>query len=113
MIDLEKKHLDTVLRILALRIPECEVWAFGSRVRSAIQGRARGTAKKYSDLDLAVIAHEKIGWEKLEELKLAMSESDLPISVDILDCNSISDNFRKIIEQNHEVLRQPDTGPAQ
>jgi len=107
MIDLEKKHLDTVLRILALRIPECEVWAFGSRVRSALQGQARGTAKKYSDLDLAVLAREKLGWEKLEELKLAMSESDLPITVDILDCSSISDSFKKIIELNHEVLQRP------
>ena len=96
MIDLEKRHLDTVLRVLALHIPECEVWAFGSRVR--VQGtadRGQGTVKKYSDLDLALIADKELDWKKLEELKLAMSESDLPMMVDILDCNSISDSFKK------------------
>lgn len=109
MIDLEKKHLDTVLRILALRVPECEVWAFGSRVQATDNKlRAAGArAKKFSDLDLAIIADKEIGWRKLEELKLAMSESDLPITVDILDCNSISDSFRKIIERNYEVVQQP------
>ncbi len=99
MIDLEKKHLDTVAGILAARVPECEVWAFGSRVR------AQGKAKKYSDLDLAVRAREKLDWKRLEELKLAMSESDLPITTDILDYNAISDSFREIIREHHEVVQ--------
>lgn len=101
MIDLEKKHLDIVRNILALRAPDCEVWAFGSRVR------AQGAAGKYSDLDLAVIAREGIGWMRIEELKLAMSESDLPIMVDILDYNAVSDGFRGVIARNHEVVWKP------
>lgn len=108
MIDLEKKYLDIVRSILALRAPGCEVWAFGSRVRSTIQDQVRDVkpwhTKKYSDLDLAVVAREKLDWQQIEDLKLAISESDLPIMVDILDYNAVSDGFKAIIWQNHEVL---------
>ena len=47
MIDASPSQLDTVTRILAGHVPECEVRVFGSR--------ATWTAKDYSDLDLAVV----------------------------------------------------------
>ena len=97
MIDLDKKHLETVARILAEQTPECEAWAFGSRVE--------GTAKKYSDLDLAVFG--RFDAKKLEELRLAFSESDLPMTVDVVDFNAVSENFKEIIRRRHEVIQTP------
>ena len=47
MLDITPEHLQIVRDILQKNIPRREVWAFGSRVK--------GTAKRYSDLDLAVI----------------------------------------------------------
>jgi predicted nucleotidyltransferase len=47
MIDLSPHFLTTVKSILERRVPEREVWAFGSRVKA--------TARKFSDLDLAIL----------------------------------------------------------
>ncbi len=52
MIDIAKKDLDLVVSILRKYVPQCEVWAFGSRVTSR--------ARSYSDLDLAIVSHEKL-----------------------------------------------------
>ncbi|MDD2716510.1 MAG: nucleotidyltransferase domain-containing protein [Candidatus Wallbacteria bacterium] len=96
MIDLNPGHLDTVKRILAEHVPDCEVRAFGSRVTR--------TAKAYSDLDLAIVSPNPLERDTLRLLKEAFEESDLPVRVDVLDWQSISDKFRKIIEAYYEVL---------
>jgi len=91
MIDLDPKYLNEIKGILSERIPNCDVLVFGSRVK--------GTARKYSDIDLVVICGEKLDWGKLEALKDAFSESDLPIIVDVVDWNAISDAFKKVIQE--------------
>ena len=60
---------------------------------------------QYSDLDIALVSPEKIDWRKIESLKDAFSESNLPIIVDIIDLNSVSENFRESIVNNHEVIQ--------
>jgi len=82
MIDIKPVHLETVKRILAEHVPDCEVRAFGSRVV--------GKAKVYSDLDLAVICQGDLSAECLRHLKEAFEESDLPFRVDVLDWNRTS-----------------------
>ena len=52
MIDLDPKYLETVQHILTEHAPECEVRAYGSRVK--------WTAKDYCDLDLAIIGSEAV-----------------------------------------------------
>ena len=99
MIDLAPPHLATVRRLLATYAPECEVRAFGSRVT--------GTAKPYSDLDLAFIGPGKIPLTRLAALREAFQESDLPMRVDILDWHRISGAFQRVIEKCFEVLQRP------
>lgn len=99
MIDIEPKHLELIKRILAEHVPDCEVRAFGSRVT--------GTAGSYSDLDIAVIGAEKMDWRKIEALKDAFAESDLPIIVDVIDGNAISESFREVVEKRYEVIQKP------
>ena len=96
MIDLDAKYLDEIKRILAAKVPDCEVRVFGSRIE--------GKAKKFSDLDLALVGKEKLDWRKIESLKDAFSSSDIPIIVDVIDLNAISDEFREIIERNYEII---------
>ena len=96
MIDLEPQHLQVVQHILSEHVPECEVRVFGSR--------ANGTARRFSDLDLALISPKPIPWEQMEAVKDAFSESDLPIMVDVLDWHEASAGFRKRVLQNFEVL---------
>ena len=86
-----------VLRILREQVPGLTVWAFGSR--------ARHTAKPYSDLDLALMTAQPLTLEQLASITEAFDTSDLPIRVDVVDWASISESFRKIIEQDKVVVQ--------
>lgn len=98
MIDLKPDHLVTVQRILAEHIPDCDVGAFGSR--------ATGTAKPYSDLDLAVMGTHPLDWRVLGRLSEAFAESNLPMRVEILDWHAISASFREAISQDLITIRK-------
>jgi predicted nucleotidyltransferase len=102
MIDLTPLQCQTIQDILQRLVPDCEVRAFGSRVR--------GAAKPYSDLDLAIVGREKLPFKKLAALRIAFEESDLPFRVDVLDWHSISPEFQKVIEQNYETIRTTHAG---
>ena len=88
--------MDTVRKILAEHVPDCEIRAFGSRVNNR--------AKSYSDLDLAVVGDDKLDCDRLRLLKEAFEESDLPFRVDIIDWNDISPEFREHIEKQFETI---------
>ena len=97
MIELKKKWLDEIKQILNKNVPQYKAFVFGSRINR--------TSTQYSDLDIALVSPEKIDWRKIESLKDAFSESNLPIIVDIIDLNSVSENFRESIVNNHEVIQ--------
>jgi predicted nucleotidyltransferase len=102
-IDLEAGLLHQVTMILKDHVPECEVWVFGSRVDSA---------KRFSDLDLAVVSTTPLPTRRLALLANAFEESDLPIKVDVVDWKSTSPAFRQRIQERHEVIYRP-TEPLQ
>ena len=104
MIDLSPNHLKTVRQILAEHVPACEVRAFGSRVTSS--------AKDYSDLDLAVVGVTALDRSTLARLKEAFEESDLPIRVDVLDWQGISESFKEVIARDYAVLQKMTDGPG-
>ncbi|MEA1960275.1 MAG: nucleotidyltransferase domain-containing protein [Bacillota bacterium] len=72
------------------------MWAFGSHVTDR--------ARKYSDIDLVLIGTEKLDWQHMETLRDALSESDLPYMVDLLDWHDISESFREVIRKQYDVL---------
>jgi type I restriction enzyme S subunit len=93
-IDLEQLRL--VRGILARYVPGRAVWAFGSR--------AKGKAKPYSDLDLAIITDEPLPLSTRALLAEAFSESDLPWRVDLVDWATTGEAFRAIIERDKVAL---------
>ena len=97
-IDLSPKEMAEVMDILQKHVPEYEVRIFGSRLR--------WTARKTSDLDLAIMTDKPLSAMRLADLKEAFSESDLPFKVDVIDWQKITDDFKKIIEENCQVLRE-------
>ncbi len=97
MIEITPADLETVKRILAGQAPDREVWAFGSRVHG------RGL-KTFSDLDLAVMGESPLELSCLAALRDAFSESDLPFKVDIVEWSTTNKVFRKIIQDEHEVI---------
>lgn len=96
MIDLDPDSLELVKKILKKYLPNTEVRAFGSRVT--------GRAKPFSDLDLVIMSEKMISMEKMNALKFAFSNSDLPILVDIVDWSTISNEFRDKIQSDCVVL---------
>lgn len=97
MIDVSPGQLKTIKRILAEYVGDCEVRTFGSRVN--------GSAKKHSDLDVAIVAPHKITRRTKMLLKEAFEESDLPFRVDVIDYNAASVEFRAIISAKYEILQ--------
>ena len=89
MIDLDKKSLVIVKKILQQYFSNTQVKVFGYR--------ATGRAQKFSDLDLVVISDAPISIEKINEVKFAFSNSNLPILVDIVDWHQLSPAFRQKI----------------
>lgn len=94
-IDLEQRYIDEILKILKVFLPREEIafYIFGSR--------ARGTAKKYSDIDIAIDCNGG----KLEDLlkikiEKTFEETTIPYKVDIIDLNDISDSFKNHIKED-------------
>jgi type I restriction enzyme S subunit len=102
MIDLQPEDLSAVRAVLAEHVPECEVWAYGSRVR--------GTSWKYSDLDLAIIGPARLDPVRIYRLRDAFEESDLDFRVDVLDWSAVSESFRRQMSECHDVIQSAVTG---
>lgn len=95
-IQLEADYLGEVRRLVDVHLPGARVWCFGSR--------ATGKARRFSDLDLAVQMDGGVPWQRLGELKEALSDSDLPITVDIVDWDTLDPEFRAAIEKRRVPL---------
>ena len=67
--------------------------------------RASGTAKEYSDLDIAIMGDEPLSLRVVSALDEALGESDLPFKVDIVEWARIDEGFRRII-RGHGVVVQ-------
>ncbi len=97
MIEITRHDLEVVRNILECFVQDAKIIVFGSRIH--------GTAKPWSDLDLAIKAKSPLDWKLLADIKEAFQESELPFRVDIVDWNDITPAFRKAIETNgYEIL---------
>lgn len=97
-IDISPEDMKTVRAILRRHLPDIEVRAFGSRVR--------WTARGSSDLDLALMTEDSIDAGSMADLREAFVESDLPFKVDLVDWATTSDEFRRVIEEEWEVVQE-------
>jgi predicted nucleotidyltransferase len=97
-LDAKPEELAIVRSILARRVPDREVRAFGSRVA--------GPAKPFSDLDLAVMGDAPLPPSILADLEEDFRESNLPFKVDIVDWATTKEHFRRIIERQYVVVQK-------
>ena len=97
-LEIKNAELEIVRAILARHVPDREVRAFGSRVS--------GPAKKFSDLDLAVMGETPLSSAVLADLEEEFRESDLPFKVDVVDWATTKENFRRIIEREYVVVQK-------
>jgi len=93
MIHMQKEHFEIIMRILK-KYPYT-FYAFGSR--------ARGTHRSLSDLDICFM--EPIPFNVQSHIREDFEESNLPFTVDLVDWNSCSDEFKKRIVENRVLLQ--------
>ncbi len=93
---LDPKDVTALVSLVRRFIPDGELWAFGSRVS--------GRARPFSDLDLAIIREGPLDATTKAELRYALSESDFPVKVDLLEWARADASFREIIQGNHIVI---------
>jgi predicted nucleotidyltransferase len=89
---LEPAHLRKVQQLLNEHLPECLVFAFGSRATGK-------NLKAFSDLDLVVVDAQPLPSRRMALLRLAFEDSDLPFRVDVLDWARLAPSFRARIEE--------------
>ena len=95
---LRQKDKLTLTQIFSSVDVPIEVWAYGSRVN--------GTAHEGSDLDLVVRSKDlqKLPIAIFMQLKEKLTESNIPIVVELFDWARLPVNFHRNIKANHEVL---------
>ena len=87
VLDMAEDHAAIVREVLRRCLPAgAQAFVFGSR--------AHGRARRYSDLDLALAWDRPFGLDLLGQIAEALSESDLPYKVDIVDLASVDPGFR-------------------
>lgn len=101
MFGLEKKYINFILKTINQNITcdNASFYIFGSR--------AKGNYKEYSDIDIAIdLNGEKIPADVLGKILINFEDSTLPYEVDIIDLNSIDENFKNLI-QNSMIQLHP------
>ena len=88
--------------LLLKHVPECEVWAYGSRIN--------GQAHDASDLDIVVRAPalRPVG-TALSALRTALQDSNVPILVQVHDWALLPEVFHTEIEREHIVIQSETT----
>jgi uncharacterized protein len=98
-LQLQAKHLQSLKALLAHKVPQAEVWAYGSRVN--------GGAHEGSDLDLVLrnptdLTQDVDGWLDLQE---ALQESALPFLVEVHLWSRLPNAFHRNIEDGYVLVQ--------
>ncbi|HEY1835298.1 MAG TPA: nucleotidyltransferase domain-containing protein [Candidatus Saccharimonadales bacterium] len=89
-VQLEQKYLNELLTIVRAHV-DVRTWRpviFGSR--------ARGTAQRFSDVDLGFVGSQPLPQKMKTELWEALDDSDIPYVIDIVDLSSVSPELREL-----------------
>ena len=95
LIDLEEDQFSLLKEILKQYAPNKTVWAYGSRVT--------WKARETSDLDLAVFGCSPT---EISDIKEALEESNLLVSVDVMDWGNIPEKFIENIKERYVVVQR-------
>ena len=98
-VDIEPEHLKTVTDLLGRYLPDREVWAYGSRVS--------GRARKYSDLNLAVMGEGFPDDVAMFHLREDLSESLVPFMIDLKAWAGINPAYHQDILDCYAVIHSP------
>ena len=76
--------------------PKAKLWVFGSR--------AKGTHKKYSDIDILIESSAPLSQTFLSELRDRLEESSLPYKVDLVPIQDLPQAYAKEVLATRKPL---------
>ena len=91
--ELTKKVLDIIIRNLSM---DYKVFLFGSW--------AKGNNRATSDLDIGILGKDKIDFPSFIKIKEEIDNLPTLRSIDLVDLNTISENFKNSILSNSKIL---------
>lgn len=96
---LREKDKSRLLALLDLHVPDAAVWVYGSRVK--------GQAHDGSDLDIVLRSRDllPIPRAQIHRLREALSESSIPILIDVEDWAKLPASFHAEILNQYVVLK--------
>ena len=94
-IDISPRDKEILVSLLARYLPHTSVWAYGSRVN--------GDSRPWSDLDLVVFTKTQQKYQ-LSLLREALEESNLSFRIQLLEWDSLPDNFKTNIAASYAVI---------
>lgn len=97
----EQDYLEMVKELVLGLIPKDEyaVFLFGSR--------ARGNLSRFADVDIGLLGHHRVPFQKIYELRNAIEDSIIPLQVDFVDFFYVDENFKKIALKDIELWNLP------
>ena len=101
MFGLEERHIHFIINILNKNINNiAKYYVFGSR--------SKGDYKEYSDIDIAIDSGKKIEDNVMSAIMTDFENSTLPYKVDVVDLNSVSEDFKNLIKDDLKKLKKFD-----
>jgi uncharacterized protein len=95
------KEQEIIIRLLDALFPGVKIYLFGSR--------ARGTARPFSDIDLAIDTGKRLNFLEIAKAKNVIDGLNMPMTTDIVDMHSIPDTLRDTILKEGIIWNQATT----
>ena len=86
--EIQKHYLDKLKKLILENTQNqpVKIWLFGSH--------AKGTSRRYSDIDIGVLPTGQLRQGFISGLKEKIEQSTIPYSVDIVDLSQTDEEFR-------------------
>ncbi|HOJ86455.1 MAG TPA: nucleotidyltransferase domain-containing protein [Elusimicrobiales bacterium] len=96
MNDIEPGTKKLISQTIKKHIPDAKILLFGSRIK--------GDFTQNSDIDIAIKCDKKIEIQLIAKIKMDLEELEINHRIDLIDYNSVSKEFQKIIDNSAIII---------
>lgn len=97
MNEINQETKNKIISLISALAPHAKIILFGSR--------ARGTASKWSDIDIALEAHPPLPLELVDELASIFEATNIPYKIQIMDKHYVSKEMQEAIHKEGIVWK--------
>ena len=88
---------EQIIKHIHVILPEVKIILFGSR--------ARGTASKWSDIDIALDGGKPLSNIKVDEIKSVLQATNIPYKIEVVDFHMVSNQMKQSIQKEGIVWK--------